>query len=955
MKARANRMMAMLLLIASIVAGMLLVLVVTAVHGQGLTVGTVSHVQLNGRRVEGLVSVGGYSVTVTLKDPQGVVKASQTTWPDANLRWGVMLTATIRPSDTVEVTAGDVTTAIFVVPMTARLDPLHDRLTGTGPANQTLAVELWRGYSHYTATASVDGAGMYTVTTFYQYGTPVTVDIQPGDYGTLRYSRADGNQVYLYFGLSIVYVHENHNRVYGYAGLNGVPVSVTLYGPDGDVKAACSTTSYDWGAGWYQVNFDTSGCWGWGDPVIIRGGDTVVVEVEGVSTAVPVPLLTATPNLATDTVSGVGPPTSTLKVSLNCGNPQWVTTNEAGIYATEVFTYLDYARWPPTVRTCDIVAGSNGQVEYTDPDFNIIYINYAATGVPTTIAAGGLRAGARAVLGTAMPGARVEIWDVTDNRLIGVGTADADGRFAISVNPPLIYGHTIVAIANGLPSVGHVVQRAVTINGPATSVTNTVGLYGIAPANSTVEVYESGILTVVVTTTASASGYWSAVAILANGVHTLTARAVEPDQISDPIVVVVDPTLVSIGSSTGTVGGQTYQSDASGRNHFQIIGGVQPITITVEVLNNPCTVTITFMGRTVIATPGDTPNSYTAVFTDYEWSWGTHEAVVTAISCGGTPVSQKVADITLIDPSGYVYDAITGARIQGATVTCYYSDTEKNEWVIWEAALYNNQLNPQSTDAEGRYGFMVPPGQYYVTASKPGYADNRTEVYTIPPEVTDANIPLTPLAGRPATVTLTADPTSIPVGGATSLLRAQVEDEYGRAVADGTVVTFTTSLGSVGSTVVTKTTAGGVATATLTSGNVVGTAIVTATADSVFDTAIVIFTPGSLHHFTFDLIGTQIIRVPFTITITARDAYGNVVSTFTHTASLTDTTATISPTLTGNFNNGVWKGTVQIARAASGVIITATYGSISGASAPFDVSERRVYLPLVMKGHLGGR
>ncbi|MBN1937320.1 MAG: hypothetical protein JW934_21855, partial [Anaerolineae bacterium] len=52
-------------------------------------VGTVSNVQENGRRVEGLVSVGGYSVTVTLKDPLGAVKSEQTTWPEADLYYQV--------------------------------------------------------------------------------------------------------------------------------------------------------------------------------------------------------------------------------------------------------------------------------------------------------------------------------------------------------------------------------------------------------------------------------------------------------------------------------------------------------------------------------------------------------------------------------------------------------------------------------------------------------------------------------------------------------------------------------------------------------------------------------------------------------------------------------------------------------------------------------------------------
>ena len=98
------------------------------------------------------------------------------------------------------------------------------------------------------------------------------------------------------------------------------------------------------------------------------------------------------------------------------------------------------------------------------------------------------------------------------------------------------------------------------------------------------------------------------------------------------------------------------------------------------------------------------------------------------------------------------------------------------------------------------------------------------------------------ICGRPYTLTLVAHPTTLTVGE-TSSLTATVKDYYDNNVADGTVVTFTTSLGAVGSQSVTKTTTSGVATATLTSQEA-GTASVTAMADSKYDTAYVTFNPG---------------------------------------------------------------------------------------------------------------
>ena len=80
----------------------------------------------------------------------------------------------------------------------------------------------------------------------------------------------------------------------------------------------------------------------------------------------------------------------------------------------------------------------------------------------------------------------------------------------------------------------------------------------------------------------------------------------------------------------------------------------------------------------------------------------------------------------------------------------------------------------------------------------------------------------------------------------TSTLRATVTDQYGNAVADGTEVTFATSLGSLGSGSVVKTTVNGVATAILISSTTAGLATVTATCDGKQDQTQVYF---YLHEF----------------------------------------------------------------------------------------------------------
>lgn len=100
--------------------------------------------------------------------------------------------------------------------------------------------------------------------------------------------------------------------------------------------------------------------------------------------------------------------------------------------------------------------------------------------------------------------------------------------------------------------------------------------------------------------------------------------------------------------------------------------------------------------------------------------------------------------IILIDPSGYVYDVNTGDRIEGAKVTLEKWNETTGNWEFWDAELYG-QINPQLTDKDGKYGWMVGDGIYRVIVEKEGYekavvGDNKSII--IPPPRDNVNIGL---------------------------------------------------------------------------------------------------------------------------------------------------------------------------------------------------------------------
>ncbi|HVM16400.1 MAG TPA: HYR domain-containing protein [Gaiellaceae bacterium] len=154
------------------------------------------------------------------------------------------------------------------------------------------------------------------------------------------------------------------------------------------------------------------------------------------------------------------------------------------------------------------------------------------------------------------------------------------------------------------------------------------------------------------------------------------------------------------------------------------------------------------------------------------------------VACPGASLTNTIGAIQLYDPSGFVTDAVTGEPIPGASVTLHkvpgwsaktspdddapntcQSHQSKAEGAPWNQPApvdlgvpvipYGNpeispKINPFITNAQGRYGWDVAAGCWYVVVSKDGYHTLTSPVVGVPPEVTDLDLALTPIAAPPS-------------------------------------------------------------------------------------------------------------------------------------------------------------------------------------------------------------
>lgn len=100
----------------------------------------------------------------------------------------------------------------------------------------------------------------------------------------------------------------------------------------------------------------------------------------------------------------------------------------------------------------------------------------------------------------------------------------------------------------------------------------------------------------------------------------------------------------------------------------------------------------------------------------------------------------------VMDPSGYVYEAVPENRVEGVQASIYYKETVEDMYgdpheniVLWNAEEYAQQ-NPLFTDENGMYQWDVPQGLWQVKFEKDGYLTAYSEWLPVPPPQLDVNI-----------------------------------------------------------------------------------------------------------------------------------------------------------------------------------------------------------------------
>jgi VCBS repeat-containing protein len=139
-------------------------------------------------------------------------------------------------------------------------------------------------------------------------------------------------------------------------------------------------------------------------------------------------------------------------------------------------------------------------------------------------------------------------------------------------------------------------------------------------------------------------------------------------------------------------------------------------------------------------------NLYSTTFpAGFESGWGTVEIQAT---CADQAPVGWLEYIEFIDPSGRTLDACTGQPLAGATVTLLKNEPLGSPtYVVPDAGEHVPANNPQTTAADGVYGWDVVPGRWTVRVSKAGYATVTVPAFDVPPPVMGLDITLTPIAG----------------------------------------------------------------------------------------------------------------------------------------------------------------------------------------------------------------
>jgi flagellin-like protein len=325
-------------------------------------------------------------------------------------------------------------------------------------------------------------------------------------------------------------------------------------------------------------------------------------------------------------------------------------------------------------------------------------------------------------------------------------------------------------------------------------------------------------------------------------------------------------------------------------------------------------VSLNTAGSVTISTSGSGKSGTSLSFTVY--TPAIDHYTITANSYTQTAGTAFSITITAIDQNGAVYTGTVPTNTLTVSGGGTISPTNPG-------AFTNGVCTPSVT--------LTKAGSFTITAGD-GKATGTSNSFTISP-------------GALASLTMTGTPTSVTAGSAFSnTVVVTAYDAYGNIATNfrGQVsfsstdsqatlpnsYTFTSGDNGVHSFAGSNFMLGTVGSQTIKVAS--GTVSITSGAITV--------NPGALAQFSFNTISSPTAGTPFSITITAQDAYGNTVTSYSGTNTLTVSSGTISPTGTTVFSAGVWTGSVTLYKAGQLISISTSGNSKTGKSNTFTVN-----------------
>jgi len=100
-------------------------------------------------------------------------------------------------------------------------------------------------------------------------------------------------------------------------------------------------------------------------------------------------------------------------------------------------------------------------------------------------------------------------------------------------------------------------------------------------------------------------------------------------------------------------------------------------------------------------------------------TFGPRQLTLTARDGADNQTTREIETVMVHEP-GRIIRQTDGQPIANSSVTLYYYQAKTKQWRIWDGAAFGEQ-NPQTTEKDGTFNFMVPAGRYYLEIDAPGY------------------------------------------------------------------------------------------------------------------------------------------------------------------------------------------------------------------------------------------